>query len=148
MAGIRGNKSSQQSTSSDDNGIMAAVTQQMQATWEKKRKENEAKFLTLAKAELDRSDEKADEFIEVTEKMDSIYARFLMDYASISDDIRRIMVALLDEHSSLLELARRKRKTIDEANRQREKGQVQGLAMTKKAVEDCNRLICSLDPSA
>ncbi|GBE87138.1 hypothetical protein SCP_1003850 [Sparassis crispa] len=138
-------KLSQQSVSSDDAGLMAVVAQEMQTSWEKKRKEKEGRFLQLAKNELEsRISATTDELASTVAEINGIYEKFVLEYASIDDDIRRIWVELLREQQRLLVLAQQKHKFMAERDKEREKGQVQGMAIAKRAMEDFNRLISSL----
>ncbi|KAK7680862.1 hypothetical protein QCA50_016172 [Cerrena zonata] len=129
--------------------IMSMVTHQLQSNWEKKRKDHEAKFLDVSKAELSQvAADRVEDFTDITSQMDSIYAQFLLEYATVCDDIRRAMVSLLEDQQQLIELVRKKSNGIQEADREREKDHVQGMAVVKKAVQDSNQLLRSLDPGA
>ncbi|THH28189.1 hypothetical protein EUX98_g5993 [Antrodiella citrinella] len=70
MAGKNSNKFPQQSQDSDDNGIMELVAKQMQTSWEKKKQEQEQKFLEMAKTDLLRCGAtRADEFADAAKQM-------------------------------------------------------------------------------
>lgn len=78
-----------------------------------------------------------------------------MEHATISDEIRKILVALSEEQQAFLvratafrfrtpstlmrstpqEVTRRQHQIVVEADQQREKGQVKGMAIAKRAVE-------------
>ncbi|EMD35078.1 hypothetical protein CERSUDRAFT_96991 [Gelatoporia subvermispora B] len=125
-----------------------AVAQQMQASWEKKRKDREAKFLQAAKAEIDKcSSSRVDEFANAIAEMNNVYEKFVTDYTAVEDEIRKIWVEILGEQQALPTLAEKKHNTYIEHDKQRERGQVQGMAIAKKALEDYSRLISSLEPS-
>jgi len=131
--------------SSDDAGLMAVVAQEMQSSWEKKRKEKEGRFLQQAKSELDACiSSTTAEFADAVTEIDGIYEKFVFDYAAVEDEIRQIWVQLLAEQQKLLRLAEQKYKSTAEHENEREKGQVQGMAIAKRAMEDFNRLIQSL----
>ncbi|KAI0920437.1 hypothetical protein AcV5_010168 [Taiwanofungus camphoratus] len=131
-----------QSMSSDDAGVMAAVAQQMQTSWEKKRKEKENTFFQEAKVELSKCvSTRTDKFAEAIEEMNGVYEKFVLDYASVEDNIRKLWAQLLEEQEKLLNLSEQKHRRLIETEKEREKGQVQGMAMAKKAMEDFNQLI-------
>ncbi|KIP11574.1 hypothetical protein PHLGIDRAFT_456401 [Phlebiopsis gigantea 11061_1 CR5-6] len=85
----------QQSDGSDDN-FAATIAQQVQSSWEKKKRESEARFLSTAKAELDRGGrERSREFVKEVDEMQAIMERFVSDYAAIEDKIRALWQQLL-----------------------------------------------------
>ncbi|KAJ3525303.1 hypothetical protein NM688_g8422 [Phlebia brevispora] len=131
------------SQSSDDTGFMAAMAQQVQSTWQKKKKENEEKFLQTAKKELEKCGaSRAEEFTEVLEEMQAIYEQFAMDYAKAEDSIRAKWQQLLDVQEKCLQYSKNKHTMVVEADKAREKGQVKGMAISKKAVEGDVRSLC------
>ncbi|KZT05206.1 uncharacterized protein LAESUDRAFT_233519 [Laetiporus sulphureus 93-53] len=139
------NTLSQQSLSSDDANIVAAVAQQMHTSWEKKKKEKENKFARDAKSSLDRCvSNRATEYAEAMAEFNEVYEKFIMDYAAVEDEIRNLWVHLLREQQKLLVLAEQKHKRVVESEKVRERGQVQGMAMAKKAMEDYIQLANSL----
>lgn len=149
MVGKNSAKLPQPSQDSDDNGIMELVAKQMQSSWEKKKKEKEQKFLELAQAELLRSGAmRADEFADAAQKMDSIYEQFVMEYAGVCDDIRRILTAMHDEQKKFLTIVQQQKYALAQSDKEREMGQVRGLAIAKKALTDYGRLIETLELSA
>ncbi|PCH43038.1 hypothetical protein WOLCODRAFT_153090 [Wolfiporia cocos MD-104 SS10] len=129
---------------------MAAVAQQMQSTWEKKRKEKETKYFQEMKASLDHcvsSDRiltRTTEFREAGDEMNALYEKFVMDCATVEDEIRKLWEQLLSEQRKLLTLAEQKHKRVMESENERERGQVQGMAIAKRAIEDFNKLVTSL----
>ncbi|KAL4243938.1 hypothetical protein ABKN59_011318 [Abortiporus biennis] len=138
-------KASQQSASSDDNGMMLAVAQKVQLKWDKKKKEAEDKFFASANTEINAiTSHKVEEFSAAVGQMDALYEQFLMDYVTCNDEIRKLLVAILAEQQKFLEVAQRQHKRIAESDQRRGQGHVRGLAMAKKSVEDANLLIHSL----
>ncbi|OSD03657.1 hypothetical protein PYCCODRAFT_1434045 [Trametes coccinea BRFM310] len=136
----------EQSLGSDDVGIMAAVAAQMQSSWEKKRKEKEAKFLQMAKADLDKCvTARLDEFNVAVAQLNGAYDKFVMEYAKADDKIRKLWLQLQHEQEKLLMFSEKKHKAMSDNDRERERGQVKGMAVTKKAVEDFGKLITSLE---
>ncbi|KAI0078444.1 hypothetical protein K474DRAFT_1706496 [Panus rudis PR-1116 ss-1] len=126
---------------------MSTVAQQMQTTWEKKKRENETKFIEIAKTDLRYSGSaSAKVFASEVQRMNAIYDDFLLEYAGICDEIRKTMVAISDENQAFLCMLQEKINKIAESDKEREKGQIQSMAMAKKAVEDATRLIESLEP--
>ncbi|OBZ74415.1 hypothetical protein A0H81_05376 [Grifola frondosa] len=114
-------------SSDDSTGIMAAVAQQMQSSWEKKRREKEAKFLQISKVELEKCiTAKRDEYTNAVADMERIYEKFVLEYAQVEDDIRKIWIQLLKEQQKLLALAEHKHKQMLASEKEREKGQVKG----------------------
>jgi len=125
---------------------MMVVAQQMQTSWEKKRREKETKFLQVAKAELDKCiSARSTEFAKAVAEI--IYQKFVTDYAVAEDEIRKIWLETLAEQQTLPTTAEKKHKAYIESDKQRERGQVQAMAVVKKAVEDAHRLISSLEQS-
>ncbi|RDX44100.1 hypothetical protein OH76DRAFT_1409469 [Lentinus brumalis] len=148
MPQSRADKLSQQYLSSDDTGFMAAVAAQMQSSWEKKRKEKETKYLQMAKADLNACiGGRLEEYSAAMTDLNSTYEKFVLDYAQVEDQIRKLWLQLLQEQQKLLALSDKKHKAAGETDKEREKGQVKGMAIAKKAVEDFGYLISSLERS-
>ncbi|RPD77064.1 hypothetical protein L226DRAFT_569275 [Lentinus tigrinus ALCF2SS1-7] len=136
MPQSRADKMSQQFLGSDDTGFMAAVAAQMQSSWDKKRKEKEAKYLQTSKAELNACiTSRLEEYTAAMMDLNSAYDKFVLDYAQVDDQIRKLWLQLLQEQQKLLALSEKKHKTAVETDKEREKGQVKGMAIAKKAVE-------------
>jgi len=135
------------SQSSDDAGIMAVVAKQMQSSWEKKRKEKEAKYFTEAQAVLSQYIEShREEYLEAIAEMTNVYEQFVQDYAGVEDEIRKLLLQLSREQQKMLNLAENKSRQMVESEKVRERGQVQGMATAKKAMEDFNRFASMLHP--
>ncbi|KAF9813291.1 hypothetical protein IEO21_05675 [Rhodonia placenta] len=124
---------------------MTVVAQQMQNSWEKKRKDKEAKYFQEAQALLTKCiAQRTEEFTEAAEELDDKYEKFVLEYASVEDEIRNLWTQLLKEQQKLLLLAEQKHQGVRECEKERERGQVQGMAIAKKAMEDCSRLVTTL----
>ncbi|KAI0759112.1 hypothetical protein C8Q74DRAFT_1301937 [Fomes fomentarius] len=133
---------------SDDAGIMAAVAAQMQSSWEKKRKDKETRYLQNAKEELDKCiSGRLEEYITAIVELNGVYENFVIQYAQVEDQIRKLWLQLLQEQQKLLSLAEKKQESAVVNDKDREKGQVKGMAIAKKAVEDFGVLISSLERS-
>ncbi|KAL1938933.1 hypothetical protein VTO73DRAFT_11086 [Trametes versicolor] len=146
MPSNKADKTSPQSIGSDDAGIMAAVAAQMQTSWEKKRKDKESKFLQSAKpAYFVQTTGRLEEYNAAVGDLNNAYERFVLEYAQVDDQIRKLWLQLQQEQHKLLLLSERKHKSMSDNDREREKGQVKGMAITKKAVEDFGKLITSLE---
>lgn len=129
--------------------MMAAIAQQMQVSMEKKKKEKEAKFFQAAKTELNQMvDDRAAEFVECVAEIDGIYSDFQVAYATTEDDIRRLWIQILEEQKKLQALAVAKRKSNVEREMRREQGHTKALTHARKACEDMERLIVSLEPQS
>ncbi|KAI0087617.1 hypothetical protein BDY19DRAFT_239358 [Irpex rosettiformis] len=140
---------SQASEGSDDSGLMLAVAKQVQSTLEKKRKDNEVKFLGSAKAELAKSaSAEVEEFEDALEDMKKIFDDFVMQHAAAEDEIRVLWEQLLKAHQKFSTFSEKKHASVIKNEKEREKGQVLGMATSKKAVEDCHKLIMSLSDDA
>lgn len=125
----------QHSEGSDDN-FAATMAQQVQSSWEKKKRENEARFLATAQKELDAcGKQKATLFVREAEEMQAILDRFASDYAAVEDKIRGLWQELLVSQSRALESDKKRYAEAIEWDKDREKGQVRGMAISKKAVE-------------
>ncbi|CCM02115.1 uncharacterized protein FIBRA_04192 [Fibroporia radiculosa] len=118
------------------------------ATWEKKRKEKEAKFFQEADIGLNKCiSTRVDEFTNAVNEMNGVYEKFILDYAGIEDEIRKIWTELLREQQRLRVLSEQKLNRVSAGEQERERGQVQGMAIAKKAMEDYTRLVTALRPS-
>ncbi|KAH8101248.1 hypothetical protein BXZ70DRAFT_118747 [Cristinia sonorae] len=136
------------SQDSDDNGMMELVAKQMQSSWDKKKKEQEEKFLATAKTELLKcAKSRVEEVVDATKQMDSIYEQFLMDYAGICDEIRHILTTMREEQIKMTKLIQSKHTSMRDSEKEREMGQVRGLATAKKAIADTHDLIETLHSS-
>ncbi|KAI0370845.1 hypothetical protein BV20DRAFT_965894 [Pilatotrama ljubarskyi] len=125
---------------------MAAVAAQMQTSWEKKRKEKETKFLQEARAELDKCiTTRLEEYNAAIADINATHEKFVLEYAQVEDHIRKMWLQLQQEQSRTLILSEKKYKEMADNDRDREKGQVKGMAIAKKAVEDFGKLTCSLE---
>ncbi|KAI0742731.1 hypothetical protein C8Q80DRAFT_1190498 [Daedaleopsis nitida] len=129
-------------------GLLATVATQMQSSWEKKRKERESKYLHNAKEELEKCIfGRSEEYTDAITELNSAYEKFVFEYAQVEDDIRKLWMQLLQEQQKLLALSERKSKAARENDEERERGQVKGMAVAKKAVEDFGHLISSVEHS-
>ncbi|KAI0830188.1 hypothetical protein BC628DRAFT_984602 [Trametes gibbosa] len=141
-------KTSPQSVGSDDAGIMAAVAAQMQTSWEKKRKEKESKFLQSARNDLDKCiTGRLEEYRAAVTDMNAVYETFVLQYAQVDDHIRKLWLQLQHEHQTIQALAEKKNTAMVSNDLEREKGQVKGMAIAKKAVEDFGKLVGTLEES-
>ncbi|KAM5530840.1 hypothetical protein V8D89_015484 [Ganoderma adspersum] len=121
---------------SDETGLMAAVATQMQTSWEKKRKEKETKFIHNAKQDLDKClSDRIEEYVAATTELNSAYEKFVLDYAQVEDQIRKLWLQLTHDQQKLLDVSKKRQKETQHNDSEREKGQVKGLAIAKKAVE-------------
>ncbi|KAH9856429.1 hypothetical protein C2E23DRAFT_517320 [Lenzites betulinus] len=142
----RTEKASPQSVASDDAGIMAAVAAQMQTSWEKKRKDKESKFLQGARHDLDKCIAgRLEEYSAAVADMNAVYEKFVLQYAQVDDHIRKLWLQLQHEQQQLRALSEKKNASMVANDREREKGQVKGMAIAKKAVEDFGKLIATLE---
>ncbi|EPQ55784.1 hypothetical protein GLOTRDRAFT_138576 [Gloeophyllum trabeum ATCC 11539] len=137
---------SQQSGSSDDHGnMLAVVAQQMQVSWEKKKKDKEAKFLQVAKREVDKIvTQHADRFSNAVEEINTVYEQFVAEYAAAEDEIRALWTAIAKEQQAFIELAMEKKESGLHREKEREESQLDGMASCKRACEDLGSLITSL----
>ncbi|PIL25918.1 hypothetical protein GSI_11671 [Ganoderma sinense ZZ0214-1] len=120
---------------------MTAVATQMQTSWEKKRREKEARFIHNAKQDLDKClSERIEEYAAATAELNSAYEKFVLDYAQAEDRIRKLWLQLAHDQQKLLarivDISKKRQKANEINDSEREKGQVKGLAIAKKAVED------------
>ncbi|KAH8115117.1 hypothetical protein DFH11DRAFT_1688705 [Phellopilus nigrolimitatus] len=135
------------SQSSSDDGMMATIAQQMQVSMEKKKKEKEVKFLQTAQVELTRNlSEKAHDFADGVAEMDKIFSDFQDAYAANEDHIRKLWDAILKEQLRLQVLIEEKQTAVVEREKRREEEHIQALTHGRKACEEFQRLIDSLDP--
>ncbi|KAJ8482558.1 hypothetical protein ONZ51_g5284 [Trametes cubensis] len=125
---------------------MQVVAAQMQTSWEKKRKEKKTKFLQSAKSDLDKCiASRLEEYNTAVAEINAAYDKFVLEYAQMDDHIRRLWLQLQQEQQKLLALSEKKNKTMSDNDRERETGQVKGMAIAKKAVEDFGKLVASLE---
>ncbi|KAI0341263.1 hypothetical protein BDW22DRAFT_342948 [Trametopsis cervina] len=136
---------SQHSDGSEDSGLMAAVAKQVQSTLEKKKRDNETRFLAGAKAELLKSaSAEVSDFEDAINEMKAHFDTFIMQYAAAEDNIRSLWEELLVAHQEYVAGIEQQHAVVVESEVAREKGQVKGMAVSKKAVEDFETLISSL----
>ncbi|THH02314.1 hypothetical protein EW145_g6764 [Phellinidium pouzarii] len=141
-----------QSGSSDD-GVMATIAQQMQASMEKKKREKEIKFLQATQAELSKTlSERAHEFSDGVAGIDKSFTNFQDAYAANEDHIRKLWDAILQEQLKLqVSIAPICRvafvATTADREKKREQEHIRALAHGRKACEEFQRLIDSLDPN-
>ncbi|KZT64853.1 hypothetical protein DAEQUDRAFT_759697 [Daedalea quercina L-15889] len=134
-----------ESQGSDDAGIMAVVAKQMQTSWEKKRKDKETKYFTDAQTVLHQCvTEHKEGFLEAVADLNSAYEKFVQDYAGVEDEIRKLLIQLSLEQQKLVTLAGKKHEQMAESEKIREREQVRGMAVAKKATEDFHRLTTTL----
>ncbi|KLO08036.1 hypothetical protein SCHPADRAFT_944781 [Schizopora paradoxa] len=137
----------QPSQSSSDDGLMATIAQQMQLSMEKKKKEKEGRVLQNAQKELIRIiRDKAQEFTDMAAGLDQIFEAFQLEYATNEDTIRKLWEAILKEQLKLHKIIEEKQKKASEYEQQREQKHIKALALGRKACEESNRLINSLNP--
>ncbi|KAI8972545.1 hypothetical protein BD414DRAFT_510325 [Trametes punicea] len=106
------------------------------ASWEKKRKEKETKFLETAKADLEKCiATRVEEYSAAVADLNAAYYKFVLDYAQTDDRIRKLWLQLQHGQQSLATLSQKKHGAMIEVDKEREKGQVKGMAIAKKAVE-------------
>ncbi|PAV15579.1 hypothetical protein PNOK_0843700 [Pyrrhoderma noxium] len=136
------------SQSSSDDGIMATIAQQMQATMEKKKKEKETKFLHAAQSELSKLlSEKASSFSNNVNEINKIFSEFQDAYARNEDQIRKLLDAILKEQLNLQIIFDEKNKNSIDMEKRREKEHIQALTRGRKACEEFDRLVGSLEPN-
>ncbi|EJD04877.1 uncharacterized protein FOMMEDRAFT_166633 [Fomitiporia mediterranea MF3/22] len=136
------------SQSSSDDGLMATIAQQMQASMEKKKKEREAKLLQMAQTELSKVfAEKAHDFADGVKDIEKIYTNFKDTYATNEDHIRRLWEAILNEQAKFQSFIEEKQELTSERERHRETEHIQALAHCRKACEESQRLVQSLGSS-
>jgi len=129
----------------DDTGLMAAVAKQVQNTLQKKKKDGEAQFLASVKIELSQcAAVEVKEFEEVLNETNTIFDAFLRSYAASEDTLRALWNRLLTAHRAFQTKSDTLHATVREADKTREKGMVQGMAASKRAVEDAIRVVESL----
>ncbi|KAI1790598.1 hypothetical protein LXA43DRAFT_486213 [Ganoderma leucocontextum] len=130
----------------DDTGLMAAVATQMQTSWEKKRKEKETRFIHNAREDIDKClADRNEEYAAATTELNRAYEKFVFDYAQVEDQIRKLWLQLVHDQEKLLDISNKRQKANETNDSEREKGQVKGMAIAKKAVEDFSVVISSLE---
>ncbi|KAJ7189981.1 hypothetical protein GGX14DRAFT_701914 [Mycena pura] len=140
---------SQQSTGSDDQALQVAVTQQLMASKEKKRKEMEKKFFQAAKARLSSEMSDVAESVRSTvEAAETLYSKFILEYAAIEDTIRALWVEVKREEQVLVDIAAKIRASNDTARLATERAQIDGMAQVKEACYETRSIIQTLQPES
>ncbi|GLB44586.1 hypothetical protein LshimejAT787_1702130 [Lyophyllum shimeji] len=125
---------SQQSNGSEDQALEMALAKHYAAVREKKRKENEQKFLKTAYKQL--SKEVAIPTEELSSSVETVYADFLQKYATSEDTIHKIWSQIQKEQQKLLTLVQKKLALNTEARKKIEANHISGLARTKAACRE------------
>ncbi|KAL0956295.1 hypothetical protein HGRIS_002452 [Hohenbuehelia grisea] len=139
---------SQQSNASD--GILSpdlanSIMEHFQAKKEKKAMEKQTKFIQTATKKLTADiAESLSDGQQALSTVDNIFAQFVIDYAAIEDEIRRIWCEIRKEQQTLLILAEKRINLNTETGEEVEKGMVTGMARAKGACEDMEALSQSL----
>ncbi|KAJ7279693.1 hypothetical protein C8J57DRAFT_1303988 [Mycena rebaudengoi] len=139
---------SQQSSSSDDQAMQLAIAQQLMASKEKKRKDMEKKFFQAAKKQLTNEISNAAQDVKSTiDTTETIYSKFLFDYAASEDAIRALWMEIKKEEQKLLELAKKLAAATAERGDLTEKAQIAGMAQVREACYENRRIIDTIVPA-
>ncbi|KAF9463359.1 hypothetical protein BDZ94DRAFT_622255 [Collybia nuda] len=133
---------SQGSTGSDDQALEQAIAQHYTALRDKKKKENERKFLAAAQKQLSQAVENpAEEVKSTVSAMESLFSEFLLQYAVCEDTIRNLWSQVQKEQEKLLTFAQARHAANIEAGKKVEDDHISGLSRTKNACYDFEKII-------
>ncbi|KAF8064212.1 hypothetical protein FPV67DRAFT_208967 [Lyophyllum atratum] len=125
---------SQQSNGSEDQALEMALAKHYAAIRQKKKTENEQKFLKAAYKQLFREVAIPTEDIQSSVKaLETVYAEFLQKYAANEDVIHRLWSQIHKEQQKLLALTQRKVPLNTDARKKIEARHISGLSRTKAA---------------
>jgi len=79
---------------------------------------------------------------------DATFSKFVIDYATIEDEIRTLWLLIRKEQEIMLGLAQKHLFANTEGAKVTEKGQIKGMARTKEACQDMRQIIESITSMA
>ncbi|KAJ3898908.1 hypothetical protein F5879DRAFT_926677 [Lentinula edodes] len=143
-----GSQDSNGSNGSEDNAFQLAFAEQYIATREKKKKEQQRKFLVGAKKLVSKEIKSSAEVI--TEAARSVYSReelfqaFTINYATEEDCIRNLWLAIVEEERKLQNLSKRFHSAVIKEGEECEAEQIKGMGKAQEAVLGaCSHLMSS-----
>ncbi|KAG5643122.1 hypothetical protein DXG03_001548 [Asterophora parasitica] len=131
---------SQNSNGSEDHALELALAKHYAAVREKKRKENEQKFLKLKPCDTKVAGPAEDMKASIA-TIETIYADFLQKYAANEDTIHKLWNQIHKEQQRLLVCTTKKLALNEEACANMEKGHIAGLSRAKAASRELRGII-------
>ncbi|OJA09132.1 hypothetical protein AZE42_02309 [Rhizopogon vesiculosus] len=120
--------------SSDDhsNEIFAAVAAEFKATWEKKMRGRDDKFIQETQEELNLMlQNKETEINRIINDIETIHQEYLEKNAILEDRKQKIMAAIAEKQKELIPLAVKRHQAIISLGHEVENGQLEGMALIK-----------------
>ncbi|KAF7291242.1 hypothetical protein MIND_01267900 [Mycena indigotica] len=140
---------SQGSTGSDDQTFQLAVAQQLMASKEKKRKEQERKFIQAAKNKLNNElGASAEAAVAAYTDLETAFTQFFADYITSEDAIRAIWAELKAATIHYQQVADKLRAKNEGLRGTTEAAQISAMGGVKGACQEYRTLVDSLSPSS
>ncbi|KAF7430589.1 hypothetical protein PC9H_006297 [Pleurotus ostreatus] len=142
---------SQESNSSDAPNLenMLTLIEQLKTSRVKKKRDAEKKFLQTAKGRI------SNEITEVvkgvttaTKSIDDVYTKFMGDYITLEDQIRKKWTEIQKEQANILSIVGKSIERHIEEGDKIEDQHIDGMASMKEACENMVTLIDSLAPQS
>ncbi|KAJ3864467.1 hypothetical protein EV359DRAFT_81388 [Lentinula novae-zelandiae] len=130
-----GSQDSNGSNGSEDNAFQLAFAEQYIATREKKKKEQQRKFLAGAKKLVSKEIKSSAEVItETARSVDELFQAFTINYATEEDCIRVLWLAIVEEERKLQNLSKRFHSAVIKEGEECEAEQIKGMGKAQEAV--------------
>ncbi|KAL4264939.1 hypothetical protein AB1N83_003940 [Pleurotus pulmonarius] len=140
---------SQESNSSDVPNLenMLTLLEQLKTSRVKKKRDAEKKFLQAAKGKISSEiTEVVNGLTTATKSIDEVYAKFMEDYITIEDQIRKKWTEIQKEQANVLSIVGKSMDRHVEEGDKIEDQHIDGMASMKEACENMVTLINSLAP--
>ncbi|KAJ3876112.1 hypothetical protein F5051DRAFT_454064 [Lentinula edodes] len=140
-----GSQDSNGSNGSEDNAFQLAFAEQYIATREKKKKEQQRKFLAGAKKLVSKEIKSSAEVItEAARSVEELFQAFTINYATEEDCIRNLWLAIVEEERKLQNLSKRFHSAVIKEGEEFEAEQIKGMGKAQEAVLGaCSHLMSS-----
>ncbi|KAJ3933073.1 MAG: hypothetical protein NXY57DRAFT_52074 [Lentinula lateritia] len=130
-----GSQDSNGSNGSEDNAFQLAFAEQYIATREKRKKEQQRKFLAGAKKLVSKEiKSSAEVIIEAARSVDELFQAFTINYATEEDCIRGLWLAIVEEERKLQNLSKRFHSAVIKEGEECETEQIKGMGKAQEAV--------------
>ncbi|KAF8828830.1 hypothetical protein HHX47_DHR3000160 [Lentinula edodes] len=136
-----GSQDSNGSNGSEDNAFQLAFAEQYIATREKKKKEQQRKFLAGAKKLVSKEIKSSAEVITEAARSvrEELFQAFTINYATEEDCIRNLWLAIVEEERKLQNLSKRFHSAVIKEGEECEAEQIKGMGKAQEAVLDSQK---------
>ncbi|KAJ3922249.1 hypothetical protein F5877DRAFT_75396 [Lentinula edodes] len=135
-----GSQDSNGSNGSEDNAFQLAFAEQYIATREKKKKEQQRKFLAGAKKLVSKEIKSSAEVVtEAARSVEELFQAFTINYATEEDCVRNLWLAIVEEERKLQNLSKRFHSAVIKEGEECEAEQIKGMGKAQEAVLDSQK---------